>query len=83
MNELTLEIFLKDFPHISIASEENNQEILDFYHQNPMSSNKSQIYYLRGDNFFDFLKERSHHFLVLLLRICSKISTPDFIFSSF
>lgn len=68
MKDLTLEIFLKDFPHISIASEENNQEILDFYHQNPMSSSKSQIHYLRGDNFFSFLKERSHHFLVLILR---------------
>ncbi len=69
MNNISLKSFLEPFPHVFVANEEaDNKAILNFYHQSPMNSQKSQIQYLRGDNFFSFLRERSSQFLVLLLK---------------
>lgn len=63
-----LKILLKDFPHIFVASENDNDEILSFYCQTELVTKSNNIIYMRGENFFSFLKERSQHFLVLLLR---------------
>ncbi len=65
---MSLAHFLKAFPHISLATEQDNDDILTFYHQSPMSTKKSQIQYFRGQDFFAFLKERSPHFFVFLLK---------------
>lgn len=65
---MKLDEFLSQFPHVFRASETDNESILAFYHQTAMSTNESSIAYLRGDDFFAFLKERSDSFLVLLLK---------------
>lgn len=65
---MTLKDFLAQYPHISVASEADNQAILNFYHQSAMSAAKSDILYLRGNDFFAFLKERSKSFIVLLMK---------------
>ncbi len=68
MKELSLGDFLSQYPHISLATREDNQEILDFYHQTSLSSSDSEIIYTRGNDFFAFLEERSSSSLILLLR---------------
>lgn len=68
MKNSSLQNFLGNYPHISLANKDDNDEILDFYHQTSLSSSKSRIIYERFDNFFSFLKERSTDYLVLLLR---------------
>lgn len=68
MKELTLKDFFADYPHISLATEKDNQDILDFYHQRSLTSKESDIIYERGNDFFAFLKERSPSSLVLIMR---------------
>ncbi len=60
------ELFL-DFPHVSLATEADNAELLAFYHQTELKAEETVIY-KRGNDFFRFLKERSEHFLVFTLR---------------
>ena len=64
---MNIQHFLDSFPHIRLATEKDNQMILDFYHESNMDSDHSKIIYKRGDDFFAFLKERSHHSLTFLL----------------
>lgn len=68
INEISLSVFLKDYPHVFIATDKDNQDILNFYQQTKLASSETDIIYLRGNNFFTFLKERSEHFIVLLLK---------------
>lgn len=65
---LTLKDLLKDFPHISLASEAENEEILEYYHQTALAAKESTIIYKREHDFFAFLKERSSKYLVFILR---------------
>ena len=64
----TLEKILSDFPHISLATNHENDEILRFYHQTEINTKANTVIYQRGSNFFRFLQERSQHSLVFLLR---------------
>lgn len=59
---------LKDFPHISVADEAQNEELLNYYHQTELAAKESTVIYKRGENFFTFLRERSEKFLVFTLR---------------
>ncbi len=68
MKDFTLKSFFASYPHINLATEADNQDILDFYHQQSLTSKESDIIYERGNNFFSFLKERSENSLVLLMR---------------
>lgn len=68
MKELTLNDFFANYPHITIANAADNKDILDFYHQRSLTSSKSEIIYERGEDFFAFLKERSHSSLVIIMR---------------
>ncbi len=68
MKELTLKDFFANYPHISLGTEKDNQDILDFYHKRSLSSKKSEIVYERGNDFFAFLKERSHTSHVIIMR---------------
>lgn len=68
MKEITLADFLNQYPHVSLAAEGDNQDILDFYHQTSLSSAESEIIYTRGNDFFAFLKERGPSSLILLLK---------------
>lgn len=64
---MNITTFLESYPHIRLATEADNQMILDFYHEAKMESDQSKIIYKRGDDFFAFLKERSSHSLTFLL----------------
>lgn len=64
----SLEKLLEEFPQISIASESDNKEILEFYHKKEMKGESSSVQYLRGEDFFAFLRERSERYIVFLLR---------------
>lgn len=68
MKELSLKDFFALYPHISQATEADNQDILDFYHQTSLSSAESEIIYTRGNDFFAFLKERSDSSIIILLK---------------
>ena len=59
MKELTLKDFLANYPHITLATEKDNHDILDFYHKRSLTAKESDIIYERGNDFFAFLKERS------------------------
>jgi hypothetical protein len=65
---LNLNELLNEFPHISLATESENDELLAFYHQTELAAKESAVIYNRGDNFFAFLKERSEKFFVFTLR---------------
>lgn len=65
---LTLNQLLNDFPHIALASEAENEELLAYYHQTELAAKESAVIYQRGKNFFDFLRERSETFFVFTLR---------------
>lgn len=64
---------LQSYPHISLADESTNDELLDYYHQTELRSRGNSVIYLRGENFFNFLAERSEHFLVFTLRNDQKL----------
>lgn len=68
MKDLTLADFFANYPHITLASPDDNNDILDFYHRQSLSSAESEIIYARGNDFFSFLKERSDSFLVIIMR---------------
>lgn len=63
----TIDHLLTAFHHIRIANSNDNQNILNFYQTTEMKSEDSSVIYKRGDNFFNFLEERSEHFIVFLL----------------
>lgn len=65
---MNLTEFLSQYPHISKASAADNADILNFYHQTAMSASTSDITYLRGNDFFAFLSERSESSIVLLMK---------------
>lgn len=65
---LTLNQLLSDFPHIDLAIEAENEELLAYYHQTELAAKESAVIYQRGKNFFDFLRERSETFFVFTLR---------------
>lgn len=65
--EPSLNDLFKEFPHVSLATEDDNEELLAFYHQTELAS-KTTVRYQRGNDFFKFLKERSEYFLVFTLR---------------
>lgn len=65
---LTLNQLLSDFPHIALATESENEELLAYYHQTELAAKESAVIYQRGKNFFDFLRERSEKFFVFTLR---------------
>lgn len=65
---MNLQDFLAQYPHIVKATAADNDSILKFYHQSAMSSADSDITYLRGNDFFSFLNERSHSSIVLLMK---------------
>lgn len=58
---------LTQTPHVRLATSEDNQALLNFYHQSEMTSNKNSIRYTRGLDFFQFLNERSDHNLVFTI----------------
>jgi hypothetical protein len=64
---MNIEKFLESYPHIRLASTNDNQMILDFYHESNMDTDHSKIVYKRGNDFFAFLNERSDHSLTFLL----------------
>jgi len=68
---MTLKSLLKDYSNIELAepsSADDNRDILEYYHLSQMTTSSESIFYDRGDNFFDFLKERSDKFLVFTMR---------------
>lgn len=65
---ILLQDFLSDFPHVSVATIKDNDELLEYYHRTEIATKENTITYQRGDNFFDFLKERSEHFIIFTLR---------------
>lgn len=68
MKDLSLKDFFNEYPHITLGTSLDNQDILEFYHQTSLSSSESKIIYTRGNDFFSFLKERGESSLVLLLK---------------
>lgn len=66
--KMTLKDLLKDYPHISLATEAENEELLEYYHQTELAAKESTVIYKRGKNFFAFLQERSDQFLIFTLR---------------
>ncbi len=65
---LPLNDFLQDFPHVALASLAENDELLEYYHQTELAAKSNTVIYKRGNDFFQFLKERSENFLVFTLR---------------
>ncbi len=68
---MTLKSLLKDYSNIELAdpnSTNDNRDILEYYNQSQMTTSSESIFYDRGDNFFDFLKERSDKFLVFTMK---------------
>lgn len=64
---MTLDSILKDFPNIRLATEADNNAILEFYTSSQLKSAKQDVIYKRGDDFFKFMKEKSRNFLVFIL----------------
>jgi hypothetical protein len=62
-----LQDLLEETPHIRLATPEDNQVILDFYHQTEMKGKEQSIRYGRGENFFHFLEERCPNNLIFTL----------------
>ncbi|OUR93690.1 hypothetical protein A9Q84_19700 [Halobacteriovorax marinus] len=65
---MTLLSLLKDYPNISLATEGDNEEILEYYHRSQLTTSSHNIIYKRGRDFFSFMKEKSSEYLVFLLR---------------
>ncbi len=65
---MNLQSLLEKYPHVQVASEEDNRIILEYYHGSPLSKGKDSLQYLRGNDFFAFLKERSNDYIVFLLK---------------
>ncbi len=71
---MNLATFLAAYPNIRLATESDNQKILEFYHESNMDSDHSKIKFKRGENFFAFLNERSSlHYTFLLIDENQKI----------
>lgn len=65
---LKLSDLLSEFPHIALAHEAENAELLEYYHQTELTAKESAVIYKRGHDFFAFLRERSEKFFVFTLR---------------
>lgn len=63
-----LENLLKNFPNISLATDENNEEILEFFNQFSLKDKSEQVHYHRDPDFFALLKARGSDNLTFLLR---------------
>ncbi|MFA6236566.1 MAG: hypothetical protein WC635_04485 [Bacteriovorax sp.] len=56
------------YPHVTLATHAENDELLAFYHKTELSAESNSVIYQRGSDFFKFLQERSDHFMVFALR---------------
>lgn len=65
---MKLRTLLEGFSEFSLASNEDNAEILRFYHDHQMQTDGLSIYYDRGVNFFDFLKVQGEGHFIFLYR---------------
>lgn len=65
---MRLENLLKKFPHISLASRQNNDEILDFFNRFSLKDKREQVTYYRDPDFFALIKARGRESLTFLLR---------------
>lgn len=63
-----LENLLKNFPHVSLATHENNKEILEFFSRFNLKNNAELVHYDRHPDFFGLLKARGHNSLTFVLR---------------
>lgn len=59
---------LAQFPAFSLATRENNDEILAFFNQTSMNTPLIDIQYNRGPDFFSFLQKSSSQYFVLIAR---------------
>ena len=51
MGKQLKDIFL-EYPHVSLASQRENDELLEFYHRTEMTVKDNSIIYKRGNDFF-------------------------------
>lgn len=60
--------FLTSYPGVTVATEKDNQDILNFFTQTQIQGNKFDFSYDRSPDFFTFLKLHSRKPLVLIYR---------------
>lgn len=65
---MQLSEILENYPEFSLASQSDNQDILDFFHRHQMKTDGLQIYYDRGDDFFKHLATQGENIFVFLYR---------------
>lgn len=69
-----LENLLKKFPHISLATRENDVEILEFFDQFSLKNKEEQVHYHRAPHFFGLINARSQNDLTFIMREHNKTS---------
>lgn len=65
-NYLTMDEVVKKYSHIKIATEEDNQKILEFYKNEAMVTDGESISFARDPNFFDFYRLTTNTFWTFL-----------------
>lgn len=69
---MDLDTVLRKYPGVSLARDEDNREILNFFGKSEMNTSGLGIAYDRSPNFFDFLKLQSKDFLVFCAKTDSQ-----------
>lgn len=65
---MNLNEILDKYPEFSLASTSDNKDILDFYHSHQMQTSGLQIFYDRGDDFFEHLTTQGEKIFVFIYR---------------
>ncbi len=65
---MRLENLLKNFPHISLANQEENTEILDYFSRFSLKNREKSVAYHREPDFFALIKARGSSSLTFTLR---------------
>jgi hypothetical protein len=70
---MKLQEILNKFPNFFLASENDNQEILEFFKTVPMKGEGLELFYDRSPNFFSFCKYQSDKVFIFLAKDEGKI----------
>jgi len=65
---ITLQDILKNYPHLHIANQSDNQAILQLIHNISMETKDFPIFYSRGDNFFSLLACGYDSYFVMVIK---------------
>lgn len=65
---MKLNQILDQYPEFSLATRDDNKDILQFYHSHQMQTTGLQIFYDRGDDFFEHLSTQGDNVFVFIYR---------------